>query len=118
MIRNIDKPIFLQLADVIKSRIIDGSLKPDDKIPSVRELAAEYEVNNNTVMRSVELLSGEGIIYQKRGMGYFVSLDAENIIKEQQYETFLSQVVPQMKKMMSRLGITPDQVAEILKKDM
>ncbi|MBR1774510.1 MAG: GntR family transcriptional regulator [Bacteroidales bacterium] len=112
-----NKPIFIQLADEIKSRIIDGKLQIDDKIPSVRELAATFEVNNNTSMHTIEVLARENIIYQKRGMGYFVTKEAVDIIKSQKEEQFLSEFVPVLKNTMALLGITPQQLVEILNKE-
>lgn len=71
-----EKPIFLQIADTICDRILSGQLKGDERIPSVREYGAEVGVNPNTMMRAYEKLTTEEIIYNKRGIGYFVSADA------------------------------------------
>ena len=70
---NTEKPIYLQIVDVISDRILSGELKGGDRIPSVREYGADIGVNPNTMMRSYEKLTADGIIYNKRGIGYFVS---------------------------------------------
>ena len=68
---NADKPIFLQIADSVCDRILSGELNGEDRIPSVREFGADIGVNPNTVMRTYEKLTADGIIYNKRGIGYF-----------------------------------------------
>jgi Predicted transcriptional regulators len=73
---NTEKPIYLQIVDVIADRILSGELKGGDRIPSVREYGADIGVNPNTMMRSYEKLTADGIIYNKRGIGYFVADDA------------------------------------------
>ena len=70
---NTDKPIYLQIVDVICDRILSGELKGGDRIPSVREYGADIGVNPNTMMRSYEKLTADGIIFNKRGIGYFVA---------------------------------------------
>lgn len=74
---NTNQSIFIQIAERICDRVLSGNYKADSRIPSVRELAVEMEVNPNTVMRSFERLQANDIIYNKRGIGYFVASDAE-----------------------------------------
>lgn len=69
---NSNKAIYLQISDIICEKILSGELKADDRIPSVREYGASIGVNPNTVMRTYEKLTNEGIIYNKRGIGYFI----------------------------------------------
>ncbi len=114
MIIHKEIPIFLQLAEVIKGRIIGGELHHDDKIPSVRELAAEFEINNNTAMHTIDTLAKQDIIYQKRGMGYFVSENAKQIIEEQRHQRFNEEILPTLKKAMSQLGITKEELLKML----
>ena len=71
---NSNRPIYLQICDWICERILSGDLAPDSRIQSVREFGAEIGVNPNTVMRSYEKLTADGIIYNKRGIGYFHNL--------------------------------------------
>ncbi len=100
-----NKPIFLQIADSFHEKILSGELKPGDRIMSVRELGGELGVNPNTVMRSYEKMTASGIIYNKRGIGYFISDDARNIVEELQREDFLKNEVPKIKKKMQLLGL-------------
>lgn len=100
-----EKPIYLQIADVFCENILSGSLKADDRIPSVREYGAQIGVNPNTVMRVYEKLTADGIIYNKRGIGYFVSPDARENILEAQRADFLEREVPAIKRKMELLGL-------------
>ena len=100
-----EKPIYLQIADVFCENILSGSLKADDRIPSVREYGAQIGVNPNTVMRVYEKLTADGIIYNKRGIGYFVSPDARDKILEVQRADFIEKEVPAIKRKMELLGL-------------
>jgi len=68
-----DKPLHEQISQGIKELIINGILKYDEQLPSVRELSVELTVNPNTVQRAYKSLEAEGIIYSVRGKGNFVS---------------------------------------------
>ena len=100
-----EKPIYLQIADVFCENILSGELKADDRIPSVREYGAQIGVNPNTVMRVYEKLTADEIIYNKRGIGYFVSPDAREKILEVQRTDFMEKEVPAIKKKMALLGL-------------
>ena len=103
-----DKPIFLQIADTICDSILSGQLKGDDRIPSVREYGAEIGVNPNTMMRSYEKLTADGVIYNKRGIGYFVAPDARERILQVQRLEFLEKDVPAIKQRMKLLGLNSE----------
>ena len=107
---NSNKSIYLQICDAICERILSGELVPDSRIPSVREYGAESGVNPNTVMRSYEKLTGDGIIYNRRGIGYFISEDAKEIVLEIQRKDFLDNELPLIKKKMQLLGIRPEDI--------
>lgn len=103
-----EKPIFLQIADSICDRILRGQYKGDDRIPSVREFGAEVGVNPNTMMRSYEKLTQDGVLYNKRGIGYFVAADARELILNAQRKEFLEKDVPAIRKRMRLLGLDAD----------
>lgn len=100
-----EKPIYMQIADAICEGILSGSVKEEDRIPSVREYGAQIGVNPNTVMRVYEKLTAEGILYNKRGIGYFVSPGARGIILEVQRRDFVEKEVPQILRRMELLGL-------------
>ena len=74
------KSIYLQIADRINDEILQGQYTEEERILSVREYAATVEVNANTVVRTYDYLQGQEIIYNKRGIGYFVSAGAKDRI--------------------------------------
>ena len=102
---NTEKPIYLQIVDVISDRILSGELKGGDRIPSVREYGADIGVNPNTMMRSYEKLTADGIIYNKRGIGYFVSDDARDTVLATQRKDFIEKEVPAIRQRMKLLGL-------------
>ena len=101
------KPIYLQTADMMRERIMCHTWEEEARIPSVREYGAEIGVNPNTIMRSYEKLTADGIIYNKRGIGYFISPDALGTVLEAQRKDFLENELPQILKRMKLLGIDP-----------
>ena len=102
---NSNKPIYLQICDAICEQILSGTLRPDERIPSVREYGAEIGVNPNTIMRSYEKLTADGIIYNKRGIGYFISPEALETVMEAQRKDFIENELPQILRRMKLLGI-------------
>lgn len=102
---NSNKSIYLQICDAICEQILSGRLMPDERIPSVREYGADIGVNPNTIMRSYEKLTTEGIIYNKRGIGYFISHDAREIVLEAQRKEFLENELPAIRRRMALLGL-------------
>lgn len=107
---NSNKSIYLQICDNICEKILSGELQPEARIPSVREYGADIGVNPNTVMRSYEKLTNEGIIFNRRGIGYFISQDAQKTVLEAQRQDFIENELPQILKRMKLLGIDPKDV--------
>lgn len=93
---NGNKPIYLQICDAICEQILSGELRPDERIPSVREYGADIGVNPNTIMRSYEKLTNEGIIYNRRGIGYFISPKAREMVLEAQRMEFIADELPKV----------------------
>ena len=107
---NSNKLIYLQICDSICEKIMSGELGLDSRIPSVRDYGAEIGVNPNTVMRSYEKLTNDGIIYNKRGIGYFISPDAKDIVLQRSRKEFLEEEVPRIIKKMKLLGLVPSEI--------
>ena len=109
-----NKAIYLQIADVFWDKVLEGTLRPADRVPSVREYAATVMVNVNTVMRTYDYLSTMGVIYNKRGVGYFVADDAESVIVKRRIEELMDGgAMERILRQWSMLHITPDTVAEM-----
>lgn len=100
-----NKAIYLQIAEFICERILLKQWAVGDKIPSVRELAVQLEVNPNTVARTVEFLQQKDIIFTKRGMGYFVSDEAVEKVLAFKKDDFLQNDLPLFFKNIQLLGI-------------
>ncbi|MBQ3656574.1 MAG: GntR family transcriptional regulator [Bacteroidales bacterium] len=107
---NSDKAIYLQIADRICDEIISGKYKDDDRIPSVREYAVLLEVNTNTVVKAYDHLSREEVIYNKRGLGFFVTPGAKDHIIQFRREEFMRQTLPEVFRQMKMLGIGIEEV--------
>lgn len=110
-----NKAIYLQIADRICDEVLDGKYGEDERIPSVREYAAMVEVNANTVMRSYDYLQSQEVIYNKRGIGYFVSPDAKSIIVKVRKELFLNNEIDYFFNQVRSLGITGEELLEMYK---
>ncbi|MDE6160552.1 MAG: GntR family transcriptional regulator [Muribaculaceae bacterium] len=111
-LNNTDRAIYLQIADDIADRIAAGEFGPGQRVPSVREYAATVMVNVNTVVRSYEQLAAQGIIFNRRGMGYFVADDAPERIAAERRSIFLAVELQQTFRRLKALGYTPAQLAD------
>lgn len=110
---NNSKAIYLQIADDICDKILTGVFTPDERIPSVREYAAQVEVNVNTVMRAYDYLAGLEIIYNKRGLGFFASPDARQKVIELRRREVLGDGVQAVFRQLAMLAISPAQLSEM-----
>jgi DNA-binding transcriptional regulator YhcF (GntR family) len=115
MIFTNDKAIYIQMADRLCDEILAEKYKDDDRIPSVREYAVMLEVNANTVVKAYDELSRANIIYNKRGLGYFVTPGAKKQILKERKQEFMKERLPELFRQMLLLDITMDDVAEAYK---
>ena len=104
------KSIYQQIADRLMDQLLAGTPPADERMPSVRDVAISLGVNPNTVMRSFDYLQQEGIIYNRRGVGYFASPDAKEKILAIQRREFLEEDLPIIKQKMRLLGISIDEL--------
>jgi GntR family transcriptional regulator len=102
--------IYLQIAAYVSEHITLGKWLPEEKIPSVRDLAVALQVNPNTVMRTYEYLQNQGILFNKRGLGIFVTPDAISKIKEIRKERFIQQELPDFFRSLYMLEIGLEEV--------
>lgn len=107
------KAIYLQIADRICDEILLGQLGEEERIPSVREYAAIVEVNANTVMRSFDYLQSQNIIYNKRGIGYFVSTGTRELIHSLRKNTFLKEELDYFFKQIKTLDIPIEEITDM-----
>ena len=104
------KPIYLQIADRIMEEILQEIYPEEERIPSVREYAAIVEVNANTVVRAYDYLQNQEIIFNKRGIGYFVSKGGKKSILKLRRKAFLSEDVPELFRQMDLLQISSAEI--------
>ncbi len=102
--------IYLQIADYILERILLKQWRTDERIPAVRELAVQLEVNPNTVMRTYEFLQGQNIIYNQRGIGYFVAPDAIKNATQYRRTEFIEKELPNIFRNMFMLDMDIDEL--------
>ena len=107
---NSKKAIFQQIADLVCEHILSGKWKEEERIPSVRELASMLEVNPNTIIKSYDELQSKEIIYNKRGLGYFVTSDSLGKIKENFKNDFITKELPLIYKQMNMIGFTTEEL--------
>lgn len=107
------KSIYLQIADRICDEILQGQYKEEERIPSVREYAGTVEVNANTVVRTYDYLQGQEIIYNKRGIGYFVSAGAKDRIIVLRKDTFLQEDLPEFFRQVKTLNIPMKEIEKM-----
>ncbi len=113
MIFSNDKPIYIQIADRLCDEILSGVYQDDDRIPSVREYAVLLEVNTNTAVKAYEQLAREEVIYNKRGLGYFVTPGAKKQILKVRKQEFMKEKLPELFRQMQLLGITLEDVKDV-----
>lgn len=110
---NSDRPIYTQILERIQTRIISGIYKPGEKLPSVRELAAEASVNPNTMQKAFAELERSGLIQTQRNSGRTVTEDTD-MIKQVQTQVALSQVQSFFSTMM-QLGFNKEEILAFVK---
>ena len=109
---NDNLPIYVQIMNLIKKRIIIGELKEGEKLASVRELSTELKVNPNTIQRSYQELEREDLVFTQRGMGTFVTEDKEIIhgLKNNMAATIVGEFLSNMKS----LGFSQQEIINLI----
>jgi len=102
-----NRPIYIQIADYFCVQILNKELSAGDRILSVRKVAVMLEVNPNTAIRAYHYLQDEGILYNERGVGYFVSDHAHDLVRELKRKEFIEEKLPVFYRDMRLLGISP-----------
>lgn len=116
MIFSSDKAIYLQMGERLCDEILAGKYADNDRIPSVREYAVMLQVNANTAVKAYDQLAREGIIYNKRGLGYFVTPGAAKQIGKVRKNQFMTQTLPEVFRQMRLLDISIDDVVKAYEK--
>lgn len=107
-------PMYKQVADQIKDAIASGQLKPDDKLPSIREMSVELKISIITIKRAYSDLENENYIYTRPGMGSFVADINREKLRTEKLDEF-SQEIKKLLKTGEKFGISTDDVITIVK---
>lgn len=115
---NEHKPIYLQISDSICEKILNNEYLEDERIPSIRELGTMLGVNPNTVMRSFEYLKSIDVIYDKRGVGFFISPDARRAVKAIYKDEFMNTELPTIIKKIKLLEIDINDLSKKISREL
>lgn len=108
-------PIYTQIVDYLKRKIVNKEIKEGEKLPSIREIATNLKVNPNTVQRSYQVLELENIVFTKRGQGSFVTEDKEKI--NELKLSMANEIVSNFVKDMKDLGFRRNEIVDLIKED-
>jgi GntR family transcriptional regulator len=109
-----DRPIFLQIAEMIENTIIDGSLAEESQAPSTNELAAFHRINPATAAKGINRLVDDGILYKRRGIGMFVATGAREALRQRRRLEFADQYVRPMMVEARKLGIGAEELTKMI----
>ncbi|MBE0010464.1 MULTISPECIES: GntR family transcriptional regulator [unclassified Arthrobacter] len=109
------RPIFLQIAEEIENEIVEGTLAEEAQVPSTNEFAAFHRINPATAAKGVNRLVDEGILYKQRGIGMFVATGARAALLQRRRDRFLDQYVRPLAVEARKLGISPHELAEMVR---
>ena len=110
------RPIFVQIAERIEEDILAGRLAEEEQVPSTNQFASFYQINPATAAKGVNLLVDQGILYKKRGLGMYVASGARAKLLEKRRDEFFDRYVATMLQEAERLGITPDQLTDMIQR--
>ena len=109
------KPIYLQVAAMIRDAILSGDLPEGEAIPSVRQISVEQELNPQTVLNATHMLMEEGALQKQRGIGIFVMDGARNKLLERARQAFREDELPAITKRAKLLGLSAKDTADMVK---
>lgn len=113
---NIDKPIFIQIAEQLEDSIFTGVFPEETKIPSTNEISALLNINPHTVLKGMNMLVAEEIIYKKRGLGMFVKEGAVEKIRQKRQGHFYNQYIAALIEEASKLQMTKEEVISLIER--
>ena len=111
---NNDKPIFIQVREIIEDQIVNGLLMEEEQAPSTNQLVSFYKINHATVAKGINQLVDEGILYKKRGIGMFVSAGAKDKLMDKRKKAFSDEYVVPLVQEASKLGISTNEIINLI----
>lgn len=109
------RALFLQIAESIEDQIVDGSLAEESQAPSTNELAAFYRINPATAAKGVSMLVDQGVLYKRRGIGMFVAAGSRERVLAARRGAFSDRYLEPLLTEARRLGLSPDDLAELIR---
>jgi GntR family transcriptional regulator len=107
------RPIYKQIAEYLHDLILNGEWANGERIPSIREMAVQMEVNPNTMNRTYSLLQEQELIYNKRGIGYFTADKAQELTTILKKREFIKKELPDVFRKMDALHISPEEILRL-----
>lgn len=114
--QNSERPIFLQVADEIEDSIFTGIFEEETQIPSTNEIASLWKINPHTVLKGMNVLVEQDIIYKKRGLGMFVTQGAVKKIRKKRQDNFYTDYVVKMLEEAKKLGMEHDEIIALIER--
>lgn len=112
----IDKPIFIQIAEQLEDSIFTGVFPEETKIPSTNEISALLHINPHTVLKGMNMLVDDEIIYKKRGLGMFVKVNAVEQIRHKRQSQFYNQYIAALIEEASKLQMTKEEIITLIER--
>ena len=112
---NNNLPIYIKIVSELKDLIISGDIKNDEQLPSTTSISRKYEININTVNKSINMLVDEGLVYKKRGIGMFVKKGAQEKLIKERRKTFKEYYVEAVLLEARRLNYTAKELQQLIK---
>lgn len=113
---NEERPIFIQIAELIEDAILSSAYGEEEQVPSITELAVAYKINPATALKGINLLVDAQLLYKKRGMGMFVAKGAKERISQSRKDHFYQMYIQPMLKEAERLEISTTEITDMLEK--
>jgi DNA-binding transcriptional regulator YhcF (GntR family) len=113
-----EKPVFVQIIEMIEDDILSGTYTVDDLIISTPQISKLLSVNPTTAQRAIQVLTDRGIIYKKRGVGMAVTGEAREMILTQRQKEFHEKVVPEFINSAKKIGITDEELFKLIKENI
>ena len=112
-----EKSIYIQISEMIETDILRGILLEEERVPSTNELAKLYAINPATAAKGINILTDQGILYKKRGIGMFVAQGAKEKILTRRKEEFYDNYVRKLLLEAESIGLTHEQVIELIRRN-
>ncbi|OUP51281.1 GntR family transcriptional regulator [Lachnoclostridium sp. An181] len=111
-----EKPIFLQIAEQLEDSIFTGLYSEEEKIPSTNEISSLFHINPHTVLKGMNLLVDDGVIYKKRGLGMYVAKGAVEKIRAKRQNLFYDQYIATLIDEAKKLQLSKEQIVKLIER--